>query len=220
MSVDRGRFLVVEGGEGAGKSTQARRLAAFLREVGLPVVETREPGGTPLGERIRAALLASSASVPPASELLLILAARAAFVADVVKPALAKGSWVVSDRFEMSTFAYQGYGRGLPQAQIEEMNRFATGGVRPDLCLVLDLPPEDGMARQAKAGKRPDRFESGGAAFLQRVARGYLELARTTAEAVLVPARGGVEDVARRIRREVESRFPEAAGLLQGQSQQ
>lgn len=220
MSGGRGRFLVVEGGEGAGKSTQVRLLAAFLRERGVSVVETREPGGTPLGERIRATVLESGATVPPATELLLILAARSTFVRQRVEPALAAGSWVVSDRFEMSTFAYQGYGRGLPLAQVKEMNRFATGGAKPDLCLVLDLSPEEGMARHARAGKSPDRFESGGSAFLQRVAHGYSELARTTDEAVRVPAGGGVEEVARRIRREVESRFPETAGLLRGQSQQ
>ena len=216
----RGRFLVVEGGEGAGKSTQVKRLAAFLRARGLRVEATREPGGTHVGEQIRAVLLERSADVPPVSELLLILAARAAFVRDAVEPALASGSWVVSDRFEMSTFAYQGYGRGFPLEQLQEMNGFATGGLKPDLCLVLDLSADEGLVRQARAGKSPDRFESGGSAFLRRVSHGYSELARTMEEAVRIPAAGGVEEVARRIRREVERRFPEVAGLIRGQSQQ
>lgn len=215
-----GRFLVVEGGEGAGKTTQARLLAAFLRSRGLRVVETREPGGTQVGEGIREILLERRADVSPACELLLILAARAAFVRDVVKPALAEGAWVVSDRFEMSTFAYQGWGRGVPSSRIKAINRFATDGLAPDLCLVLDLPPEEGMARHAKAGKAPDRFESGGPGFLRRVAEGYAELSRTTEGAVRVPAGGGVEEVARRIRREVEERLPEVAGLLRAGAQQ
>ena len=216
----RGRFLVVEGGEGAGKTTQARRLAAFLREGGLRVVETREPGGTQVGEGVREILLRKRTDVSPACELLLILAARAAFVREVVEPALASGTWVVSDRFEMSTFAYQGYGRGIPGPRIEAMNRFATDGLAPDLCLVLDLSPQEGIARHAKAGKAPDRFESGGSEFLRRVAEGYAELSRTNKRAVRVPAGGGVDEVARRVRCEVEARFPEVAGLLQGKSQQ
>lgn len=226
----RGRFLVVEGGEGAGKTTQVRLLAAFLRERGLQVVETREPGGTQVGEGIRRLLLEQRADVRPADvrradmspacELLLILAARAAFVREVVEPALAAGTWVVSDRFEMSTFAYQGCGRGVPMSRIEPMNRFATDGLKPDLCLVLDLSPEEGMARHARAGKAPDRFESSGTDFLRRVAEGYAELSRTMEGAVRVPAMGGVEEVARRIRREVEERLPEVADLLLERSQQ
>lgn len=216
----RGRFLVVEGGEGAGKTTQARLLAEFLCERGLRVVETREPGGTQVGEGIRRLLLERRADMSPACELLLILAARAAFVRDVVEPALAAGTWVVSDRFEMSTFAYQGFGREVPKSQIEPMNRFATDGLKPDLCLVLDLSPEEGMARHARAGKAPDRFESSGTDFLRRVAEGYAELSRTMEGAVRVSATGGVEEVARRIRREVEERLPEVADLLLEHSQQ
>ena len=216
----RGRFLVVEGGEGAGKTTQARLLAAFLRERGLQVVETREPGGTQVGEGIRKLLLERRADVSPACELLLILAARAAFVRDVVEPALAAGEWVVSDRYEMSTFAYQGCGRGVPKQRIEPMNRFATDGLTPDLCLVLDLSPKEGMARHARAGKAPDRFESSGRDFLRRVANGYAELSQTMKGAVRIPAAGGVEEVERRIRREVEKRLPEVADLLLEHSQQ
>ena len=208
----RGRFIVVEGAEGSGKTTQAERLRTFLREAGLRVEATREPGGTRVGERIRDLLLHDrEVPIPPATELLLILAARSAFVREVVQPALARGRWVVSDRFDLSTFAYQGYGRGIDPRRIEPLNRHATAGLAPDLQIVLDLPAEEGLARQKLQGKGGDRFESAGTDFHRRVRRGYVELARTTDSAVLIPASGSVEEVAARIRSEVTSRLPEAA---------
>ena len=210
--MSRGRFIVVEGGEGVGKSTQVRRLRAFLEGRGLPVVVTREPGGTAVGEDIRKLLLHGGRdSVAPETELLLILAARAAFVREVVEPALAAGKWVLSDRFDLSSLAYQGYGRGIPLNRIARLNEFATGGLAPDLCIVLDLPVEEGMARQARAGKSRDRFESEGRAFLGRVRHGYVELAGSRAGAVLVPARGSPGDVEERICREVAVAFPETS---------
>lgn len=218
-----GRFIVLEGGEGAGKSTQARRLAAFLRAKGLPVVETREPGGTPVGERIREVVLGGGGSgggdankapgdpghlkMPTATEVFLILAARAAFVQQVVSPALALGKWVVSDRFDLSTFAYQGYGRGVPLEQLERLNRYATGGLQPDLYVVLDLPAQEGLARHARDGKPRDRFESGGGGFLKRVSDGYLSLVQSTQRAVSVSASGNVDQVADQVRQVVEGRF-------------
>lgn len=211
--MSRGRFVVVEGGEGVGKSTQVRRLRAFLEAGGLPVVVTREPGGTAVGEGIREVLLHGRAgSVAPEAELLLILAARAALVREVVEPALAAGKWVLSDRFDLSSLAYQGYARGIPADLVARLNEFATGGLAPDLCIVLDLPVEEGMARQALAGKSRDRFESQGRAFLGRVRRGYVELARSRAGTVLLSARGSPGDVEARIRREVALAFPEAPG--------
>ena len=200
--VARGRFVVIEGGEGAGKSTQARVLATYLRAKGLSVVETREPGGTPVGERIRDVLLGSGdgdSEVPVRTELLLVLAARSAFVQQVVKPALDSGQWVVSDRFDLSTFAYQGYGRGIPLDELERLNRYATGGLQPDLYVVLDLPVEEGLARHARSGKPKDRFESGGADFLKRVSEGYVALARSNERAVGVPAGGTVVEVTERV---------------------
>lgn len=222
-ALNRARFIVIEGGEGAGKSTQVRRMAEFVRRRGLPVLETREPGGTEVGEEIRGVLLGGASSVPPSTELLLILAARAAFVRSVVRPALESGTWVISDRFEMSTFAYQGYGRSVPLDSIRELNRFATGGLKPDLCLVLGLSAEEGQRRQAKAGKRPDRIESGGSALLRRVAKGYAELAtaRELQPAVLIPAAGTKDEVARRLGNELRRRFFDTgmparpAGVLQ-----
>ena len=150
----RGRFIVVEGAEGTGKTTQAGRLRAFLNAAGLEVVGTREPGGTRVGERIRRIVLhGNDLAVPPPTELLLILAARSAFVRRVVEPALAGGSWVVSERFDMSTFAYQGYGREIGVERIGPLNAYATAGLVPDLYIVLDLPVEEGMARQRRQGK-------------------------------------------------------------------
>lgn len=210
----RGRFIVVEGAEGTGKTTQVERLCAFLRAAGLDVVAAREPGGTRVGERIRGLVLhGSDVAVPPETELLLILAARSAFVRRLVAPALADGRWVVSDRFDMSTFAYQGYGRELGAERIAPLNAFATAGVTPDLYLVLDLPVGEGAARQRRQGKGGDRFESASADFHRRVRQGYVELAAAGRNAVLVPAAGSPADVERRIRSEVVSRFPETAAV-------
>ena len=212
-----GRFIAVEGAEGTGKTTQAGRLRAFLRAAGLEVVGAREPGGTRVGERIRQLVLHDNdLAVPRETELLLILAARSAFVRSVVEPALAGGSWVVSDRFDMSTLAYQGYGRGIGVEPIVPLNAYATSGLVPDLYIVLDLPVPEGMARQRRQGKGGDRFESAGANFHQRVREGYVELAATLANAVLVSGCGSPDEVESRIRREVVSRFPEASGSCGG----
>lgn len=206
----RGRFIVFEGAEASGKTTQAGRLRASLRAAGLPVMGTREPGGTRVGERIRDLLLHDSdVPVRPETELLLMLAARSTFVREVVEPALARGEWVVSDRFDLSTFAYQGYGREIDLRRIEPLNRYATAGLTADLYIVLDLPVEEGMVRQRLQGKGEDRIESAGIDFHRRVRRGYVELARKKESAVLVPASGSADAVAARIRREVTARFPE-----------
>ena len=209
-----GRFIVVEGAEGVGKSTQIARLQAFLGEAGVSVVTGREPGQTSIGEGIRELLLHGSRSpLPPRAELHLILAARAAYVTEVVRPALDSGRWVVSDRFDLSTFAYQGYGRGLDRERIAEMNHDVTSGLAPDLYLVLDLGVEEGMARRARAGRSNDRIESAGPDFLNRVREGYVELVESTTNAVLIPADGTPEEVEGRVRREIMRRFPEVGDL-------
>lgn len=206
----RGRFLVLEGAEGTGKSTQAPRLAARLRKAGLELVETREPGGTEVGERIRELVLhAPELDVPRETELFLILAARAAFVRRVVEPALARGAWVLSDRFELSTFAYQGYGRGIDLGEIETLNRVATGGLTPDLSIILDVDLDQGRRRREGRGSGPDRIESEGSAFLQRVRKGYVALAGARPEAVLIRGSGTVDDVESRIWAALYERFPE-----------
>ncbi len=199
-----------------GKSTQVPLLRAWLEEGGVSVATTREPGGTELGERIRELALARSGfPVPERTELLLILAARAAFVKERVEPTLAAGEWVLSDRYDLSTLAYQGHGRGIDLECVARMNRFATSGLVPDLTLILHLSDAERRARRRarrEAGAGVDRIESAGSAFLRRVAQGYLELAESRPEAVIVPADGSVARVAARIRDEVARRLGPGVG--------
>ena len=173
----RGVFITLEGIEGCGKSTQASRLAKRLREDGYRVVETREPGGTPLAERIRDVLLSASAEpVTPECEAHLILASRSQHVAQVVSPALQHSAIVICDRFSDSTLAYQGYGRGLDLRALVRLNRFATGGLAPDLTLLLDLPIATGLARRRRE-QGQNRLDREARSFYQRVRNGFLELA-------------------------------------------
>lgn len=206
-----GILLVLEGIEGSGKTTQFGLLRDWLESRGLEVVAAREPGGTVAGEAARHALL-HSGDVPVRAELLLMLASRAALMEQVVEPALARGAIVLLDRFELSSFAYQGYGRGLPLEAVKAANAVATGGRRPDLTIVLDVPGETGEARRAAAGKGHDRIEAAGRAFHERVGRGYVELARNEQGVVLVDGTGPVEDVQLRLRDELRRRFPETIG--------
>ncbi|EKT4466157.1 dTMP kinase [Pseudomonas putida] len=172
-----GLFITLEGPEGAGKSTNREYLAERLRERGLDVVLTREPGGTPLAERIRELLLAPSDEAMAAdTELLLVFAARAQHLAEVIRPALARGAVVLCDRFTDATYAYQGGGRGLSQERIATLETFVQGALRPDLTLVFDLPVEVGLARAAARG-RLDRFEQEGQAFFEAVRQAYLQRA-------------------------------------------
>ncbi len=171
---ERGRFVSFEGGEGSGKSTQAAALAARLEAAGRSAVRLREPGGTPLGEALRDLLLHNGSEITPEAELLLFLAARAELVRRLVRPALDAGKLVICDRFSDSTLAYQGYGRGLDLAAIRPLDAWATGGLVPDLTLLLDLPIEAGRARRTGVA---DAFERQEAAFHERVRQGYLALA-------------------------------------------
>ena len=168
--MSRGFFLVLEGPEGAGKSTLAAALAARLNTDGLDPALVREPGGTPVAERIREVLLDPAHPMEPVSELFLFLAARADLVARVIRPALAAGRVVIADRFQLSTEAYQCGGRGLDLQLFRAANRAATGGLQPDLTLVLDLPTEVGFARIRSGGQRLDRIEQAGDEFHSRVA--------------------------------------------------
>lgn len=187
----RGMFITLEGIEGAGKSSLQQALAGQLRQRGRVVCATREPGGTPLAEDIRAVALARrEGGVPPAAELLLMFAARAAHVAGKIEPALARGEWVLCDRFTDASRAYQGGGRGLPAEAIEQLAAIAHPGLRPDCTLLLDLPPELGLARAAQRGEGGDRFEDERLAFFQRVRQRYLALAAAE------PARFRVLDAA------------------------
>ncbi|RIA31439.1 thymidylate kinase [Ectopseudomonas oleovorans] len=172
-----GLFITLEGPEGAGKSTNREYLAKRLREQGVEVLLTREPGGTPLAERIRELLLAPS-DEPMAvdTELLLVFAARAQHLQQVIRPALAKGSVVLCDRFTDATYAYQGGGRGLSIERIAQLEQFVQGELRPDLTLIFDLPVEVGLARAAARG-RLDRFEQEGRGFFEAVRQAYLQRA-------------------------------------------
>jgi dTMP kinase len=177
-----GLFITLEGPEGAGKTTNREYLAARLREAGVDVLLTREPGGTPLAERIRELLLAPSDETMAAdTELLLVFAARAQHLAEVIRPALARGAVVICDRFTDATYAYQGGGRGLSRERIATLESFVQGQLRPDLTLVFDLPIDIGLARAAARG-RLDRFEQEGRAFFDAVRAAYLQRAEAAPE--------------------------------------
>jgi dTMP kinase len=178
--VSRGRFITLEGIEGAGKSTLQRLLADTLTARGRVVCATREPGGTPLAEEIRSvALTRRSEGMPATTELLLMFAARAAHVAQRIAPALERGEWVLCDRFTDATRAYQGAGRGIPARTIEALAEIAHPGLTPDLTLLLDLPPQTGLARARQRQQGGDRFEDEALEFFTRVRQGYLDIARS-----------------------------------------
>lgn len=172
----RGLFLTLEGIDGAGKSTHLAWLGDRLRALGHEVVVTREPGGTPLGERLRTLILEEP--MDPDTEVLLVFAARAEHLARIIRPALARGAWVLSDRFTDATFAYQGGGRGIPAARLRVLETWVQGDLRPDLTLFFDVPVALGQARLAAAGAPLDRFEQERGAFHERVRSAYLERAR------------------------------------------
>jgi dTMP kinase len=199
-----GRFVTFEGGEGAGKSTQITRAAAWLRSRGIEVIVTREPGGTPRAERLRAMLLEHDAEpMPQACELLLMFAARVTHVDNLVRPAVARGAWVLCDRFTDATYAYQGGGRGLPVAQIDALAGIAHPDLWPDLTLLLDLPVDTGLGRAAlrNGDDGPDRFESEQRAFFERVRDTYLARARQEPRRFrVIDAARSVDDVSADVR--------------------
>ena len=197
-------FVTLEGIEGSGKSTQARRLASQL---GRDTVLTQEPGGTDIGRAIRGLLLDHGhGPLAPAAEVLLFFADRAQHVAEVVRPALDAGRSVVSDRYTDSSIAYQGYGRGIDRALILAVARLATDGLQPDLTILLDLPVDVGLARAGRRGPH-DRLESEVREFHERVRSGYLEMAKAEpARWVMVNAEGPADEVAARVREAALSR--------------
>ena len=210
----RGRFITIEGGEGAGKSTQTARLARSLEGRGIPVMVTREPGGTAEAERIRGLLLdPGGAGWEPATEVLLYFAGRVENVAKTVEPALAAGRIVICDRFSDSTLAYQGYGAGAPLAAIRSIADAALGGFEPDLTLVLDMDPEIGLERTGKRSAARDRYESLPLDYHRRVREGFLAIAADAPErCVVIDATPDEDRVAEAILAEVAARFEEAAG--------
>ncbi len=191
-----GRFITVEGMEGAGKSTQLPFIRQVLADAGLEVVTTREPGGTELGESLRALLLAPRGD-PMAidTELLLMFAARSEHIAQVIRPALARGQWVLCDRFTDATYAYQGGGRRVPASRIAILEEWVQGGLRPDLTIILDVTVSTGMERIRSRGEH-DRFEREELAFFERIRNSYLERARQAPQRYrIVDASGDIEEV-------------------------
>jgi len=201
-----GRFITVEGGEGAGKTTQARLLAAALAQAGQPVLLTREPGGAPGAEVLRDLLLASVIDWSPGAETLLHFAARAEHVDRTIRPALAAGFWVVCDRFVDSTMAYQGYGQGADRAAIATLAGLL--GLVPDLTLMLEMPIGLSLERLAARGDAADRYERLGPAFFTRVAEGFSAIAAAEpGRCVRIPADAPVPEIAGRIRAVLRERL-------------
>jgi len=204
------RYIAVEGAEGAGKTTQVRALSDWLTDSGVPHVTAREPGGTEIGEAIRGILLDRlDLEIAPRTELLLMAAARSAFLQEIVRPALAAGNSVIADRSELSTLAYQGYGRGLDLDLVREANSVATGGFGPEFILVLDVDASVGAARQQSEGGSGDRIEQGGGAFLDRVVLGYRALALADPAVALIDGTRPPEVVQDDLRTLLADRFPE-----------
>jgi len=209
QSLNRGRFISLEGGEGAGKSTQLKSLQGALAEAGVPVLATREPGGSVGAEEIRTLLVQG----PPQrwdaeTEVLLMVAARRSHMTETVWPALQEGKWVLSDRFADSTLAYQGYGRGLPLEFLRELHRFIASDFTPDLTLILDLPVDTGISRAIGRAGRDTRFERMDWAFHERVRQGFLEIAKAEpGRCVVIDASLDLESVRAAIRQAVHERL-------------
>lgn len=212
----RGRLVVFEGAEGAGKSTQLRRVAERLADAGAAVVSVREPGGTTIGDEIRRLLLDPASDITPRAEALLFMASRAQLVEREIRPALAGGAVVLVDRFFLSTYAYQGVGRGIPEDALRAANGFATDALVPDLTLLLSLPVAEGLTRASTRGER-DRMERAELAFHERVASAFAAFAapgwqRAHAECgpiVVVDARGSESEVAARVWAPLHERWPD-----------
>ena len=211
-----GHLIVFEGGEGSGKSTQLRLLSDALTKAGVAHRCLREPGGTPLGAEVRRLLLEREWAMDPRAEALLFMASRAQMVAGELRPALASGEHVLLDRFFLSTYAYQIGGRGLPEQDVRTANGLATGGLVPDLTLLLTFPVAEGLARAAERSSSHDRMEREGEAFHERVAQAFDAFARPDWQRahpecgpiVSIEGAGSERDVARRVREAVESRWP------------
>jgi dTMP kinase len=195
-----GRFIVIEGPEGAGKSTQVRRLGEALRERGREVVLTYEPGGTPTADAIRQIFLSGEhGAITPLTELFLICASRAQHVAEVIRPALQAGRVVLCDRFSPSTIVYQGYAGGLPLETVRAVDEAAREGLAPNLTIIIDVPADVGLRRN-RGENDADRMEGKGLAFHQRVREGYLKYAETACEpCVVVSGETSAEDVGRQV---------------------
>ncbi|TQV87393.1 dTMP kinase [Aliikangiella coralliicola] len=196
-----GKFITLEGSEGVGKTTSLKFIQSFIESAGHKVLVTREPGGTPLAEDLRATLLTNRVEkVEPDTELLLMFAARCQHVNQVIKPALASGTWVVCDRFVDASYAYQGGGRGLGFERIKQLEDWSLNGFGPDMTILLDMSVEDGMTRTRSRGA-PDRFETEKMAFYEKIRKAYLQRARQDSERIhIVDASPDIETVQRSLK--------------------
>lgn len=210
----RGRFIVFEGGEGAGKSTQVKALVARLRAAGLEVVQTREPGGSEGAEALRDLLVQGEAGRwSPMSELLMMYASRSDHLEKVIRPALARGAWVVCDRFADSSRAYQGAGGGVAPYFIEQVDTAVVGETQPDVVIIMDMPVQPGLARAASRQDKENRFESKGLAFHERLRQGFLERAVSVPERYrIVNADQTIETIRDQVWSEVIASFTELEG--------
>ncbi len=208
----KGIFIVFEGPDKSGKSTQAKILARELESRGLPVLHTREPGGTPFAEDIRRILLDTAHELTPLSELFLYEAARAQHTQETLLPALAAGKIVISERYVLASLAYQGYGRGLPLKLVRSLNAAASGALKPHLTVLIDVPVD--LFADRMKGVSPDRLEKEGEGFRRRVREGYKKLSKTEGGIFVVNGRGEIEDIRKNILARVEpllkSRGPKA----------
>ncbi|WP_295799963.1 dTMP kinase [uncultured Microbulbifer sp.] len=210
MQSPRGKFITLEGGEGVGKSTNLQFVIQWLDSHGVEFVQTREPGGTPLAEQLRELLLQKRAeNVDPTAELLMVFAARAQHLREVIVPALESGKWVICDRFTDATYAYQGGGRGLDRALISQLEQTVQKDLRPDKVLLLDLDPEIGLQRAAATGEA-DRFESEQLSFFRKVREAYRE------RALAAPERYAIIDAAQPLVDVQQQLAKELTGLLHG----
>jgi len=206
-----GLFIVFDGIDGCGKSTQLDRAAERLAKDGCTVVKTREPGGTEISEKIRTVILSSdNGAMVDECELLLYAAARAQHVREKIEPALKKGAMVLCDRFDSATLAYQGFGRNIPFSLLETINAIAAGGVKPDLTFIFDISVDTAFARLSAMKKSHDRVEASGREFFSRVAEGYRTLAlKNPAKVVLLDAELPVEDLGERVFKKIKETIGE-----------
>jgi dTMP kinase len=196
----RAKFITLEGGEGAGKSTSRDFIVSLLEEQNIPFIQTREPGGTPIGEALRDVLLSKEGTAPSVTaELLMVFAARAQHLHEVIEPALRDGKWVLCDRFTDATYAYQGYGRGFELSQIEALETLVQRGRHPDLTLLFDIDPRLGMTR-ARQRAELDRFEEEHVEFFDRVREGYLTRAKNEARFRVIDASQSIDLVQQALR--------------------